>query len=446
MDEEERGEKKPANIERSNSFQEEYNTSIKDKEDVNTIQLESDSQLSLRESIVNSRIMAKFDLFPYEHEEENGNLRKQKTWIGSLGTAFALVFVVILSFSAIRRFFRNSYYITKEEIVRKPDVLAEIPFVALLFKSEGEYTFNAPRYIHASFRLRSIFNGDIDNDASPRVYMDINATDCYVYYDLSQGDDNIDESTGTFISEGCLDVNDMNMKYSTYFNDRVCLFDTGSIDGNGTPIKEVGECNLSEIPATPSLQGTYGEPNYWFLEVALNRCTDEYATERGITCANETEWELFWENDLDVSLVFINHVSRATKMWGNLYRPAVSDKHRTYETYFEVTQSYESRRDMPTIKSQPSAIYLRQTFDTLREKDMNSGRKNYMVFYIRLGDILEKEIYMYSNMFDCLNSIGGVISFVFAIFGLFFININRIVALKFSLSSFCASINPFKDT
>ena len=344
---------------------------------------------------------AQQDLFPYEVQNDEGTNQKHQSLLGFLGSLGAISFILFLFYHAISEFAYNLPTVTRELEKREPSDTASLPKVAALWKKDSDdnnSTFDK-RFFHWEISLRAIFNGNTDG----KIVVEAIPKNCYAY-------------EGSMAYEGCVDMDALTESLTKTKMDH---------ESGKNP------SDPDDIPSEPIIQGKYGEPTYWYLSVALFACDKAYADKEGLSCANETEWATLWNGESNVSVDFVyrDQVSREASINGSAYYYLNKDETQYNEILFDHVVSQETLRVFPAVSSEDPLNYLHFHTTETRTSARRTTDDPLAIFYVRLSDQKVAELYQYPNAFDCLNDIGGAVSFVMVFFGIFFVNANRYLVM-----------------
>lgn len=130
-----------------------------------------------------------------------------------------------------------------------------------------------------------------------------------------------------------------------------------------------------------------------------------------------------WDDELTIDIAFIDQLSLGETGWGNIYLNADADIFLGVETYFTLTETYESRRDVPVLIEAPPRQRVEHA-DFTQRSSSTSGT-TFVKFWLRLDDIVIDETIEHFTALDCFNSIGGAQSFFMMVFGVIFVTLNR---------------------
>ena len=343
----------------------------------------------------------RIDQFPYRHIDKH---KKQKSLAGTIGTVIAAALLYWFFAGSINKYRSDATTLSVRPRPRLTSDHAEIPQVGALLSYNGQ-PFYDETFFKWEYTLRAIFDGDQNNDIHPRIYVALPSKTCQVY-----------TSAGTPLG-----------KNATF----------------GCPDLEAIEKNLNERSAAPSsasnnpddipaggeavIQGQYGDPKYWFMQLSLVGCS-LYGASEGVTCKNSTEVDAkFASGNFNMDFVMQSRLSREYQIWSNVYVNIDFDTWFGYETYLKKTVSFETDRDLPRITDDPEVFVKHSTY-SIRTQTRNSDY--FLNFYIRLDSEVIEETVVHSTILEMLSNCGGSFGFVMTICSLVFINVNRVIYMS----------------
>jgi len=259
-------------------------------------------------------------------------------------------------------------------------------------------------YFRIGYRYRAIYNGDLENDVRPRVYMDIPSKDCVLYND--------EKSPGRNVTMGCPD---MDAAVGLLAKEKQRLIEEGKMT-----VKDA-----VRFPAVPVTKGQYGSEAYWFLELRILDCAT-YGEESNTTCANAIEMEdKFTEGLITFAFVTTSQTSRTESRWKNIYRELELNRWNGIEAYFMKTHSFETDRFLHMT----NVNHLNYTSYKTHELRTNVRKNNreYVTIYIRMHDEVVEEKLAHYSLLHMLIDVGGAweVVVIFMTFG--FVGVNFVI-------------------
>ena len=248
----------------------------------------------------------------------------------------------------------------------------------------------------------------------PRVYVEADPITCNIY--TTEGDDGkIDNSTGKTAVKGCVDARAMS---------------DSLIEKQKTPSTDDAPNNdPSEIPDQPIVQGQYGSDAYWFLELKLVGCPAYGGVKNtkyeNVTCANTTAVrKMFDDNTFTVDVVMKSQLTREYTINSNIYLNVDIDRWNGIETYLQLTQSFETDRDIPQVTKDPVKLLKFSQYSSRAQAKFGN---DYMTFYIRLYDQVNEETIQHFTLLEMLSALGGAYGLTKLLTTTVFTNANKLV-------------------
>jgi len=337
------------------------------------------------------------DIFPYDPSEEV-YIRPQKTLIGSLGTIITAALFAYVIVNSLQRFSKDELERSIKPRIRTDEDSSEIGQLGMIL-FHNKKPFYDERFFRIEYRYRAIYNGDMENDIRPRVYLDIPSKTCLLYHD--------DKSPGKNATFGCPDKDAARQLLAA---EKEKLRATAK---NYTKFSD----DVLNFPTELKTMGQYGSDAYWFLEIKLKDCPS-YSEALNITCANMTEIETkFMETSFNFDFVMSSQVSRTDSLWRNLYMNIELDRWTGVETYFQKIFSFETDRFLHKT-SQDQRNYSSFHSVSLRTNRRKRG-DTFNTFFIRLHGKVQEEKFAHYSFLDMITDIGGAweVVMIFMAFG-----------------------------
>jgi hypothetical protein len=234
-------------------------------------------------------------------------------------------------------------------------------------------------------------------------------------YTTSDEDGKMDNTTGRTAVKGCVDATAMSALLATKQT-------TPSTDDlvNNDP---------SEIPDVPIVQGQYGSDAYWFIELKLLGCPayggKANTKYENLTCANAAEVQKkFDDNTFTVDVVMKSQLTREYTINSNIYLNLDSDRWTGVETYLQLTESFETDRDVPRVTKDPVKLLKFSQYSSRSQMKINNF---YITFYIRLYDQVNEETIQHFTLLEMLSALGGAYGLTKLLTATVFINMNKLV-------------------
>jgi len=256
-------------------------------------------------------------------------------------------------------------------------------------------------FVQVKFLLRSIFDGDNNNDVTPRIAKDLGATKCTVY-----------EREG---SEG---------------KEAIC------------PDRAlVAPMHDHRFVETLTVKGRYGEPEYTFLQTVVELCLD--GPEAG--CASEEEMNEFVKTAIlrmDVAINLPVSVTPETQViWRNMYLDIPLDRNTGFETFFSRVE-VDVEGTIPSFQDFNSSYSV---FDSMEQRSSKRGGAEFAKVYFRIGDLVQKEKVTYYNLLNIFNDLGATSSWLSLIFGSFLLWVNKRYGRQFEQPEELPEELPYED-
>ena len=354
-----------------------------------------------RSDMVKKIDVTAIDIFPYNPSDEE-YIKPHQTLIGTLGTIITAALFAYVIVNSLQRFAKDDLERNTKPRIRTDEDSSEIGRIGMILFHNGK-PFYDESFFRINYRYRAIYNGDMENDVRPRVYVNIPSKTCLVYHS--------DESPGKNATFGCPDV-DAARRLLASEKERLMA----TSNNNADFIDDV-----ANFPLVLETKGQYGSNAYWFLEVKLNDCAS-YGKAANITCANTTQIQnKFIDGSFNFDFVMSSQISRTESLWRNLYMEIELDRWTGVETYLQKIHSFETDRFLQKT-SQNYLNYTSFHSFTLRANRRQSGDPFY-TFYIRLHDEVQEEKLAHYSFLDMITDIGGaweviMISMTFGFIGL----------------------------
>ena len=144
-----------------------------------------------------------------------------------------------------------------------------------------------------------------------------------------------------------------------------------------------------------------------------------------LTCANTTEVQKkFNDNTFTVDVVMKSQLTREYTINSNVYLNVENDRWSGVETYLQLTESFETDRDLPRITKEPIRLLKFASYSLRSQAKVNN---DYMTFFIRLYDQVNEETIEHFTLLEMLSALGGAYGLTKLITGTVFVNANKIV-------------------
>lgn len=388
-------------VQQENGRDEEVTTTATD-DSLTRTSPERKSLLPAGNSIAKS--VLQLDHFAFVPFEEDYNAPQRSLW-GAFGSVIAMSLILYFVVVSLVRFSKNDTDVSVKRRARLDSDLIEMMNVGLLIFVDRK-PFHDERFFTIKYTLRAIFDGDLNNDVRPRVYVTTPSISCPVY-----------KAPGKNAAYGCPDME--------AFQEALSAKKKASSSLSSEEGDAIAPANdPADLPSAPVLQGQYGNDAYWFMEVKVMRCDENNGF---VTCANETEVEKLIDSGVNVDFVMLSEISRKENEWKNIYMNLNPNVWTGVETFFRMTLSYKTDRLYRKISKDP-VIFSSYKYVIMRSD--NARRDNFMTFFLRLDSEVVEETNIRYSFLDVFNDIGGTVEFILITIGLLFVYGNQYLYYK----------------
>ena len=362
---------------------------------------EQPKQRGIVKKILEKIDVTAIDIFPY-HPSEEEYIKPYQTFIGTLGTLITFGLFAFVIVDSLKRFSSDEIQRSTNPRIRIDEDSSEIGQLGVILFHGGK-PFYDESFFRIEYRYRAIYNGDMENDIRPRVYVDIPSKTCLLYAD--------NNSPGKNATLGCPDVDAARLLLAAEKEKRMASTAKNNITNNN---------DIANFPLVLNTRGSYGSDAYWFLEIKLKDCPS-YGDAANITCANTTEIENeFNEASMTFDFIMRSQISRTESLWRNLYMEIELDRWTGVETNFQKIYSFETDRFLHKTKQNQLNYSSFHSF-TYRT---NHRHDSFYTFYIRLHGKVQEEKLAHYSFLDMITDIGGAWEVVMIFMTVAFIGCN----------------------